>query len=380
MIRLAVRCRPEQADLVLAELAVLAPNGFEEEHGDGYVEYAIYGAEGELPELGELRGGGRARGWSRSTRPRSPTTGPTAGRTSTSRCWSAGGSGCAPPWEPARADAVDVVVDPGRAFGTGAHPTTRLCLELLIELAAAGSATGPLPTSAPGPACWRSPPPSSAGTPVRACDHEPASLGARRGPTPRQNGVELQLDRVNLRKELPPLPPTAVANLTAPLLAHVAAGIRGGEPPQSLVCSGLLATEADAVAAGFAAAGLERPERRVDGDWAALRLGAGFVSDASDSKLPIAIFDSGVGGLTVLHECLVSLPAEDFLYLGDSAQFPYGAKSAEELRACVEQVSGFLLDRGAKLLVVACNSAASAGLETPARGWPPPSAVSRSSP
>ena len=81
-----------------------------------------------------------------------------------------------------------------------------------------------------------------------------------------------------------------------------------------------------------------------------------------DPKLPIAVFDSGVGGLTVLHECLVSLPEEDFVYLGDDARFPYGARSAEELRANVEQVSRFLLDRGAKLLVIACNSAASAGL------------------
>jgi glutamate racemase len=81
-------------------------------------------------------------------------------------------------------------------------------------------------------------------------------------------------------------------------------------------------------------------------------------------SLPIAVFDSGVGGLTVLHECLVSLPEEDFVYLGDDARFPYGARSADELRAHVEQVSRFLLDRGAKLLVIACNSAASAGLET----------------
>ena len=80
-------------------------------------------------------------------------------------------------------------------------------------------------------------------------------------------------------------------------------------------------------------------------------------------ELPIAVFDSGVGGLTVLHECLVSLPEEDFVYLGDDARFPYGARSEEELRGHVEQVSRFLLDRGAKLLVIACNSAASAGLE-----------------
>ena len=54
VIRLAVRCAPEQAEIVLAELMVLAPNGVEEEQGPGYVEYAIYGGEGELPELGEI--------------------------------------------------------------------------------------------------------------------------------------------------------------------------------------------------------------------------------------------------------------------------------------------------------------------------------------
>jgi glutamate racemase len=81
------------------------------------------------------------------------------------------------------------------------------------------------------------------------------------------------------------------------------------------------------------------------------------------ADLPIAVFDSGVGGLTVLHDCLVSLPEEDFVYLGDDARFPYGARSPKQLRAHVEQVSAFLLERGAKLLVIACNSAASAGLE-----------------
>ncbi|HEY6638197.1 MAG TPA: glutamate racemase [Solirubrobacterales bacterium] len=80
-------------------------------------------------------------------------------------------------------------------------------------------------------------------------------------------------------------------------------------------------------------------------------------------ELPIAMFDSGVGGLTVLHECLVSLPEEDYVYLGDDARFPYGARTEDELREHVEQVSRYLLERGAKLLVIACNSAASAGQE-----------------
>jgi glutamate racemase len=81
------------------------------------------------------------------------------------------------------------------------------------------------------------------------------------------------------------------------------------------------------------------------------------------SSLPIAVFDSGVGGLTVLHECLVSLPNEDFLYLGDDARFPYGTKTADELRACAARNTRFLLDRGAKLIIIACNSAAAGGLD-----------------
>jgi glutamate racemase len=92
-------------------------------------------------------------------------------------------------------------------------------------------------------------------------------------------------------------------------------------------------------------------------------------------NLPIAVLDSGVGGLTVLHECLVSLPAEDFLYLGDDAYFPYGTKSLDEVRARVELASAFLLDRGAKLLVLACNSATTAGLEA-ARAIAEPAGVS----
>jgi glutamate racemase len=77
-------------------------------------------------------------------------------------------------------------------------------------------------------------------------------------------------------------------------------------------------------------------------------------------SLPVAVFDSGVGGLTVLHECLVSLPHEDFLYLGDTARFPYGDRSAEELLDFARELAGILLERGAKALVVACNSATAA--------------------
>jgi glutamate racemase len=82
----------------------------------------------------------------------------------------------------------------------------------------------------------------------------------------------------------------------------------------------------------------------------------------SKRQLPVAVFDSGVGGLTVLHECLVSLPHEDFVYLGDTVRFPYGDRSPAELLDFARELSGILVDEGAKLLVVACNSATSAAL------------------
>jgi glutamate racemase len=73
------------------------------------------------------------------------------------------------------------------------------------------------------------------------------------------------------------------------------------------------------------------------------------------------MFDSGVGGLTVLHECLVSLPEEDFVYLGDTAMFPYGSRDPDRLRERIARISELLLGRGAKLLVIACNTATSIG-------------------
>jgi glutamate racemase len=83
---------------------------------------------------------------------------------------------------------------------------------------------------------------------------------------------------------------------------------------------------------------------------------------AVDRTHPIAVFDSGVGGLTVLHECLVWLPHEDFVYLGDTARFPYGGRAPDDLRDRSLAVARALQERGAKMIVVACNSATSAAL------------------
>ncbi len=83
---------------------------------------------------------------------------------------------------------------------------------------------------------------------------------------------------------------------------------------------------------------------------------------ARDRTGPIAVFDSGVGGLTVLHECLVSLPHEDFVYFGDTARFPYGDRTPDQLRSFALEIADHLVAQGAKALVVACNSATSAAL------------------
>jgi glutamate racemase len=77
--------------------------------------------------------------------------------------------------------------------------------------------------------------------------------------------------------------------------------------------------------------------------------------------LPVAMFDSGVGGLTVLHECLVALPQEDYLYLGDTAMFPYGSRDPAALRERIATITESLLRRGVKLVVIACNTATAVG-------------------
>lgn len=267
MIRLAVRCSPDQADLVLAELTVLAPNGVEEERGPGYVEYAIYGGEGELPELGELDaavGGGRievssteipddwADRWRDFHKP----------LLIGERLW------LRPSWEPEREGVLDVVVDPGRAFGTGAHPTTRLCLELLLELEGAGEAVGPLVDLGTGSGVLAIAAAKLGWQPVRGYDHEQAAIEAA-DLNAEANGVELELERMNLRERLPELAATVVANMTSPILIAVASQLED-RGPRTLVLSGILPAELDEVATAFADAGLAESGRRIDGDWAAL--------------------------------------------------------------------------------------------------------------
>jgi glutamate racemase len=92
------------------------------------------------------------------------------------------------------------------------------------------------------------------------------------------------------------------------------------------------------------------------------RVGSASASESDPRTRPIGVFDSGVGGLTVLHELLVWLPYEDFLYLGDTARFPYGERTPQELARFSAEIAEELLRRRTKLLVVACNSATAAAL------------------
>jgi ribosomal protein L11 methyltransferase len=267
VIRLAIRVARADAEIALAELLELVPAGVEEvDHGDT-IEYAVYGAAGELPALPALRAAAGAAlvdvttteiadDWSSRWRTfhRPVTIG--------------GRLHVRPPWADAPdpgAGLLDVAIDPAQAFGTGAHDTTRLCLELLLSLDPAGPLTdlgcgsGVLAIAA----CklgW---------DPVLGVDHEQASVEATRN-NAAANGVTLSARHADLLRDGPvPSAPTVVANLMRPLLLHVAATGFAGEPPRVLVVSGLLAHEA---AAAFAPHGLRERERRHGGEWAALTL------------------------------------------------------------------------------------------------------------
>ncbi len=272
MIRLAVRCRPEQAELVLAELVQLAPGGVEEEAGPGWVEYAIYGSEGELPDLGEVEAAA-GDDLVEITSERIPDDWADRWRDFHEPTVLADGRVVIrPEWRDSpQPDALDVVIDPGQAFGTGAHPTTRMCVDLLVLLADQGHASGSLVDLGTGSAVLAIVAAKLGWSPVLGVDHETPALEASRE-NAAANGVQLNVERVNLRETGAPSAPTIVANLVAPVLRDVARLMT--EPPRKLVISGLLTDEAEEVGKEFAPHGLAMAERLDSGDWSALLLTA----------------------------------------------------------------------------------------------------------
>ena len=250
---------------MLGALLELAPAGVEQVDGDGFVEFALYGAPGELPSLpeGEAEVGGTrvaVRGepvpddwderWKRFHVP--VLVG--------GRLW------VRPPWEePAvRPGVHEIVIDPGQAFGTGTHPTTRLCLELLLELEPRGSladlgcGSGVLAIAA-----------SKLGfDPVIAVDSDRAAVAATRA-NARDNAVTLDsVERIDLRSDEPPRARVVVANLTRPLLLKLAGRIDA----DLVVASGLLDHQAGELARAF---GLREVRRLSDRGWTAMLLARG---------------------------------------------------------------------------------------------------------
>jgi ribosomal protein L11 methyltransferase len=278
VIRLALRVRRAEAEAVLAELLELAPAGVEEVDCGEVVEYAVYGTPGELPELPALEAAAGAALVEVATTEVGDDW-PDRWREFHRPVLVADRVYVRPPWEPAldRPGVVDVAIDPARAFGTGAHATTRLCLELLVDVAAERPALGPFADLGAGSGVLAIAAAKLGWSPVVAVDHEPAAVYATRA-NAAANGVELDARRVDLRREPPPAAATTVANLAGPLLRELAP--RLADPlPRTLIVSGVLAGEANAVAAAFAARGLAEPARRAEDDWVALRLAPASLRD-----------------------------------------------------------------------------------------------------
>lgn len=270
MIRLAVRAPAAAAEQVLAALLELAPSGVEQVDREGEVEFAVYGTPGELPELeeGEAEVGGVrvvvsgeqvpddwAERWRRFHAP----------------VLVAGRLYVRPPWEepPLRPGVTDLVIDPGRAFGTGAHATTRLCLELLARLASEGR-MGSLCDLGCGSGVLAIAAAKLGFDPVEALDSDRLAIEATLL-NARDNGVGLaRVARANLRDEPAPAADVITANLMRPLLLRVAELM--SRPPEALILSGLLDDEADEVAAAFAP--LAEHDRRSSRGWTALLLRA----------------------------------------------------------------------------------------------------------
>jgi ribosomal protein L11 methyltransferase len=275
MLRLAVRVRGQDAEVVLAELLELAPGGVEEVAlPDGAVEYAVYGAPGELPSLPDLRAaaGGAlvevstseiADDWAERWREfHRPLVLP--GRLTVR-----------PPWEPAGDTPIDLVIEPGQAFGTGSHATTRMCLELLMsEPVPAG---GPFLDLGCGSGVLAIAAARLGFAPSLAFDFDPLAVEAT-VVNARENGVAVDVRRLDVRDD--PLPDiggaTVAANLLGPLLRTLARRLGDAGPgarPRRLIASGLLESEADELSEVFRRqAGLRERERRRCGGWAALAL------------------------------------------------------------------------------------------------------------
>jgi ribosomal protein L11 methyltransferase len=223
--RVSVRVPVELAEEIRAVLADVCPCGWEEHEHGGELELAAYGgsqAEALWRQLfADVRVARVAPDW--GERWRVFHRGLRVGR-----LW------VGPPWEPPPAAAVAVIIDPGMAFGTGAHPTTRLCLEVLLDqrpgsIVDLGCGSGVLAVAA-----------AKLGfSPVMALDRDPAAVLATRD-NASANGVRVDVGLADVTRDELPEVELALANLELAAIPLVAARFRG----RRLIASGYLAREA----------------------------------------------------------------------------------------------------------------------------------------
>jgi len=265
MLRLAVRVTSGDADVVLAELLEYAPDGMEQIDGAGWTEYAIYGAPGELPSLpdletviagvcvevstSEVEDGWEER-WREFHKPF------VFGNSLRVR----------PPWEPEGVEQHDLVVDPGRAFGTGAHPTTSLCLELLLD----EQPTGSLFDLGCGSGVIAILAAKTGFQPVMAADYDQLAVDATRV-NAEVNGVEIEVSKLDLRTDPLPTADFLVANILAPVLIDLSAKMGDWRPVKAML-SGLLDEQADGVADAWSELGYSEQRRASKDGWCALVL------------------------------------------------------------------------------------------------------------
>ncbi|MGE0029198.1 MAG: 50S ribosomal protein L11 methyltransferase [Thermoleophilia bacterium] len=173
-----------------------------------------------------------------------------------------------PPWEPARPPLLDVVIDPGMAFGTAQHATTRACLTMLARL----DAGGPLLDAGCGSGVLSIAARRLGWDPVTAVDHDPLSVDATLA-NARRNGVALTVARRTIGADRLPAAPTVMANLTGTVLRMLAVALPP-PAPRHLVASGMRPEEVDGVVAAFAPAGLGAADRIDDDGWSTVLLTA----------------------------------------------------------------------------------------------------------
>jgi ribosomal protein L11 methyltransferase len=264
MLRVAIRVREDALEDVMDEIVPLLPQGVHERDlGGGEAEIAFFGARDALPERAALEAavGSALLDWSEEDVP----DGYTERRRLFGRTWEISGRLLVrgPDDPPGTRGLPEIVIEPvSGAFGTGAHPTTRMCLQILLDMQPAGAfadlgcGAGVLAIAAAGMGFQ----------PVLAIDYEPRSVAAAARNAAR-NGVRVEAMELDLLQSPPPPTPTVAANV--PLAIHEAMAPRLAPTVVHVIVSGIVEGELDPARRLYEAAGLELVEHLGGSGWQA---------------------------------------------------------------------------------------------------------------